>query len=210
MVKEDLRKTNPNVVSNQYVPEPVKFKPPTHDEIHSCISAWDGDITEQQARYLLEINFFREEVDRLQATLNLQLANAIMRRKEIAFEVSEKVKLQAENKELKKKNTELALAEDEAAFQLGTLKDTLKSYQETAKGHTEFYKTITNKFDQLQAKLSVTQLELGAADKEIERLKQFERFYRHIETHLGPDDVVICKICGKSLNEIEQALKGGD
>jgi len=43
---------------------------------------------------------------------------------------------------------------------------------------------------------------------EIERLKAFERFYCHIEEHLGPKEKVICKICGKSLDEIKQALKG--
>ena len=33
-------------------PEPVEFNP-TDEEIQEYISAWDGDITEQQARYLL-------------------------------------------------------------------------------------------------------------------------------------------------------------
>ena len=42
-----------------------KFKNPTQKEIHAYISAWDGDITEQQARYLIEINFLRGEINRL-------------------------------------------------------------------------------------------------------------------------------------------------
>jgi len=42
-------------------PEPVEFNP-TDEEIQEYISAWDGDITEQQARYLLEINFWKGQV----------------------------------------------------------------------------------------------------------------------------------------------------
>ena len=68
--------------------------------------------------------------------------------------------------------------------------------------YVEFARKSANEIDRLTA-------ELKAKDEEIERLQQFERFYRHIEAHLRPDDEVICKICGKSLNDIEQALKGG-
>jgi len=44
----------------------------------------------------------------------------------------------------------------------------------------------------------------------IAELERYERFYQHIEAHLTSDRVVICKICGKSLAdlEIERAVKG--
>lgn len=38
-----------------------EFKP-TKDEVHAYISAWDGDINEKEARYLLEINFLRDKI----------------------------------------------------------------------------------------------------------------------------------------------------
>ena len=44
-----------------------------------------------------------------------------------------------------------------------------------------------------------------AKDEEIVRLQPFERFYRHIYQHLKPGDEVICKICGKSMDQIEQS-----
>ena len=47
--------------------------------------------------------------------------------------------------------------------------------------------------------------ELKAKDEEIVRLQPFERFYRHIYQHLKPGDEVICKICGKSMDQIEQS-----
>ena len=50
--------------------------------------------------------------------------------------------------------------------------------------------------------------ELKAKDKEIVRLQPFERFYRHIYQHLKPGDEVICKICGKSMDQIEQSPEG--
>jgi len=49
------------------------------------------------------------------------------------------------------------------------------------------------------------QAELKVKNEEIDRLQPFERFYRHIEQHLTPGEKVICKICGKSLDDIEQA-----
>ena len=45
---------------------PDKFNP-TESEIHAYISAWDGDIDEKTARYLLEIAFWEAENERLKA-----------------------------------------------------------------------------------------------------------------------------------------------
>ena len=50
--------------------------------------------------------------------------------------------------------------------------------------------------------------EVKAKQEEIEWLKPYYRFYKHIEAHLTSDEKVICKICGKTLKQIEQALKG--
>jgi hypothetical protein len=49
---------------------------------------------------------------------------------------------------------------------------------------------------------------LEAAEKRIKELEDYEIFVKHIESHLESGQFVICKICGKSINEIvEQALK---
>jgi hypothetical protein len=62
----------------------------------------------------------------------------------------------------------------------------------------------------LRAENAKLKEKLSARNEEIKRLLPFLRFYRHIEEHLGQDDEVICKICGKSLDEIEQAvIEGG-
>ena len=49
-------------------PEPVAFRS-TDAQIQACISAWDGDITEQQARYLLEINHWKSQCKSLTVAL---------------------------------------------------------------------------------------------------------------------------------------------
>ncbi|HUX47303.1 MAG TPA: hypothetical protein VMV58_04755 [Desulfosporosinus sp.] len=61
-----------------------------------------------------------------------------------------------------------------------------------------------------QATLGILELEANfkAKDEEIVRLQPFERFYRHIYQHLKPGDEVICKICGKSMDQIEQSPEG--
>lgn len=40
---------------------PAAYIQPTDVEIQSYISAWDGDISEKEARYLLEINFWKSK-----------------------------------------------------------------------------------------------------------------------------------------------------
>jgi len=50
--------------------------------------------------------------------------------------------------------------------------------------------------------------EKQAQAERIAELEKYERFYQHIESHLTAHQVVICKICGKSLLEVEQVLKG--
>lgn len=62
--------------------------------------------------------------------------------------------------------------------------------------------------------------QLEAKDETIKLLEPFARFYGHIKSHLKAGQVVVCKICGKSKEElecgrtdsheayIEQALKG--
>jgi len=60
-----------------------------------------------------------------------------------------------------------------------------------------WFKTARKKHAQLKGK-----------DERIAELERYERFYQHIEAHLTSDQVVVCKICGKSLLEIEQTLKG--
>ena len=45
----------------------LQFMQPTDREIDACISAWDGDIAEKEARYLLEINFWKDYAKNLYA-----------------------------------------------------------------------------------------------------------------------------------------------
>ena len=45
--------------------------------------------------------------------------------------------------------------------------------------------------------------EYQKAEAERCRLQRYEKFVQHIESHLGPGQVVICKICGKSVDEID-------
>jgi len=52
--------------------------------------------------------------------------------------------------------------------------------------------------------------QLAARDWAIQNLEPFARFYGHIKSHLESGQVVICKICGKSMQELEQARKEGE
>lgn len=47
----------------------------------------------------------------------------------------------------------------------------------------------------------------GILQQRIKELERYEIFYKHIQLHLSTDEFVVCKICDKSLEEIEQALK---
>lgn len=50
-------------------------------------------------------------------------------------------------------------------------------------------------------------IDLNKEVKELkEKLEIAERFEKHIEEHLNEGEVVICKICGKSANEIKREV----
>jgi len=143
-------------------------------------------------------NNLNVQTDRLTAEKEQLILDKDAQRLEINILLAEK---QAQAEQIEK--LESAKAEPGEFSSCGTVKSLLDQLGR----HRHLFDQMVAENERLKEKLSGMLVENKDQAERIAELQKYERFYQHIKSHLTSDQVVICKICGKSLLEIEQVLE---